>query len=267
MRGCLVVLRRLAREQRVRLPLVVLFAGLWGFLLVALFATSDSATQSLSNQPGNLTAAFRLVGLDPLAAWVTLGQAHPLFLLACGLFAIGLGVRAIAGELEAGTLELTLSRPLRRSTYLAAHVLLLAPGALLIALAYAAGTTIADRAFDPPGDALQPQRMLAAALLAAILVLALGGIALLASAFHSERGRALGWAIGSVVAMYALSVLCPLWDPIEPFARLSVFWYFSPGPTIQQGDVLWGDALVLAGIAAGSLSAAFWRFARRDLAA
>ena len=97
-------------------------------------------------------------------------------------------------------------------------------------------------------------------------MLALGGIALLASAFHSERGRALGWAIGVVVAMYALSVLCPLWDPIEPFARLSVFWYFSPGPTIQRGDVLWGDALVLAGIAAGSLSAAFWRFARRDVA-
>jgi ABC-2 type transport system permease protein len=262
-----VVLRRLAREQRVRLPLVVLFAALWGFLLVALFATSDAQTQSLQNQPANLTAAFRLVGLDPLAAWVSLGQVHPLFLLACGLFAIGLGVRAVAGELEAGTLELTLVRPLRRSTYLAAHLALLLPGAVAITTAYAAGAVVADRAFDPPGEPLQPARMVAAAGLATVLVLALGGVALLASAVHSERGRALGWAIGVVVAMYAASFLFPLWRPLEPLARISIFWYFSPGPTIQKGDVLVGDLLLLAGIAAAAISAAFWQFARRDLAA
>ena len=267
-RGCLVVLGRLAREQRVRLPLVVLFAGLWGFLLVALFATSDSETQSLSNQPGNLTAAFRLVGLDPLAAWVTLGQAHPLFLLACGLFAIGLGVRAIAGELEAGTLELTLSRPLRRSTYLAAHVLLLAPGALLIALAYATGTMIADRAFDPPGDALQPLRMVAAALLAAILVLALGGIALLASAFHSERGRALGWAdrrrrgdvrpqrpVPAVGARSSRSPGCRCSGTSRPARRSS------------RATSSGGTRSCSRASPPGTISAAFWRFARRDVAA
>jgi ABC-2 type transport system permease protein len=261
-----VVTRRLAREHRVRLPLVVLFAGLWGFLLVALFATSDAQTQSLQNQPANLSAAFRIAGLDPLAAWVSLGQVHPLFLLACGLFAIGLGIRSVAGELEAGTLELTLARPIRRPAYLAAHVALLVPGALAVAGAYAVGSVVADRVFDPPGEPLAPGRMAAAAVLAALLVLALGGIALLASAMHSERGRALGWAIGGVVAMYATSFLFPLWDPLRPLARLSLFWYFSPGPTIQRGEVLWGDALVLAAIAAASISAAFWRFARRDLA-
>jgi ABC-2 type transport system permease protein len=262
-----VVLARLVREQRVRLPLVVAFAGAWGFLLVALFATADAETQSLQNQPANLASAFRLAGLDPLAAWVSLGQVHPLFLLACGLLAIGLGVRAVAGELEAGTLELTLARPLRRSTYLAAHVALLVPGALAITVAYAAGAVVADRAFDPPGDDLHPGRMAAAALLATLLVLCLGGIALLASAWHSERGRALGWAIGVTVAMYAVSFLFPLWEPLRPLARLSLFWYFSPGPTIQEGRLLGGDALVLAAIAAATISAAFWRFGRRDLAA
>jgi ABC-2 type transport system permease protein len=261
------VLRRLLREQRVRLPLVVLFAALWGFLLVALFATSDAQTQSFQNQPGSFTAAFRIVGLDPLAAWVSIGQVHPLFGLACGLFAMGVGVRAIAGELEAGTLELTLARPIRRTSYLAAHVALLVPGAVVLAAAYALGCVVADRIFDPPGEPLAIGRMAAAALLATALVLALGGIALLVSALHSERGRALGWAIGIVVAMYAASFLFPLWDPLRPLARLSLFWYFSPGPTIQRGEVLWGDALVLALIAAATVSAAFWWFGRRDLAA
>ena len=245
---------------------MVLFAGLWGFLLVALFATADSQTQSLQNQPANLTAAFRLAGLDPLAAWVSLGQVHPLFLLACGLFAIGLGVRSVAGELEAGTLELTLVRPLRRSTYLAAHVALLVPGALAITGAYALGAVVADRAFDPPGDPLAPgphgrrgaDRDAGAGPRrgrAARLVLALGARA--SPRLGHRRG---GGDVRRELPVPALGAAA------APRPALGLLVLLA-GPTIQEGRVLVGDLVVLAAVAAGTISAAFWRFGRRDLAA
>ena len=92
---------RLVREQRVRLPLEVLLIAIWGFLLVAVFATSEVFTKQLEAQAEQFGGLLDLVGLDPLAQWASIGFQHPIFLLGGGLFSVGLGIRAIAGELEA----------------------------------------------------------------------------------------------------------------------------------------------------------------------
>jgi ABC-type transport system involved in multi-copper enzyme maturation permease subunit len=259
-----VVLRRLLWEHRVRLPLLVVLVTAWGFLLVTVYAESDAQTRT-AGLTGNAAAALRILGLDPLAAWVALGQTHPIFLVATLTFAVGLTVRAIAGELEAGTLELQLARPVSRLRYLAAHVVLLVPGCLLLTCAYAAGTVAADRALQPPGRTLLVGRMLVAAGESALLVLAVGAVALLVSALASERGRALAWALGIAIVMYAGNFLFSLWSPLRPLARLTLFWYFTPGPAIQQGRVSWADSGVLAAVAVAALAAAAWRFARRDI--
>jgi ABC-2 type transport system permease protein len=262
----IVVLRRLLWEQRVRLPLILGAVTLWGLLVVLIFTTADPRSRDLSVQPGNVAVAARLLGLDPLAAWVSLAQVHPVFLLAAGLFAVGVGIRAIAGELEAGTLELTLARPLGRARHLGAYLLLLLPGCVLIALGYAAGALLGDALFDPPGAGLRVGHMLLAALGSALLLMAIGGVAVLVSSLSLERGRALAWVAGVLILMYAGAFLLPLVPAVAPLARLSVFWYFTPGPAIQRGTVAWGDLAVLALTALVTLAAAAWRFARRDLA-
>jgi beta-exotoxin I transport system permease protein len=259
-----VVLRRLLREHRVRLPLLVVLVTAWGFLLVTVYAESDAQTRT-AGLTGNAAAALRILGLDPLAAWVAVGQSHPLFLVATLSFAVGLSVRAIAGELEAGTLELTLTRPLSRTRYLAAHVALLVPGCAALACAYAVGTTAADRVLDPPGRTLAAGRMLLAAGESGLLLVAVGAVALLVSSLASERGRALAVALGIAIVMYAGDFLFSLWSPLEPLARLTLFWYFTPGPAIQQGHVSWGDDAVLAVVAVVAIAAAAFRFERRDL--
>ncbi len=181
------VLARALREQRTTVPLATALAALWGLVLVVVLATSDPATQRLDNSPGAITSALRLVGLDPLAAWVSIGAVHPFLIALIGVVAIARGVRAIAGELEGGTLALALARPVRRRAYLLAHAAALLPGALLLPAGYATGALIGDRAFDPPGAPLALGRMALASLQATLLVLALGLLALLVSAFASER--------------------------------------------------------------------------------
>jgi ABC-2 type transport system permease protein len=262
MNGALV--RRLVWELRVRFPLIALLVVLWGFALVALFSTADDQTRS-AGLDGNISIAFRLAGLDPLAAWTVLGQTHPILLVASFLFIIGLGVRSVAGELESGSLDLALARPISRNRYLASHVAVLAPGTAVLALAYAAGAVIADRVFDPPGQTLAPDRMLAAAFQAWLLFLAIGALALLVSTLSSERGRALSVAIGITLAMYVGNFLFALWEPLRFLTRVTLFWYFTPGPTIQSGDVSWGNCAVLAGFITLALAAAFTIFDRRDL--
>lgn len=259
-----VVLRRLVWEHRVRLPLLLVLVTAWGFLLVTVYAESDAQTRT-AGLTGTAAAALRILGLDPLAAWVALGQTHPIFLVSTLTFAVGLTVRAIAGELEAGTLELQLARPVSRLRYLAAHVVLLVPGCMLLTGAYAVGAVAADRVLDPPGRTLAPGRMLEAAVESALLVLAVGAVSLLVSALASERGRALSFALGIAIVMYAGNFLFALWSPLHPLARLTLYWYFTPGPAIQEGRISWGDDAVLAAVVVAALAAAAWRFERRDL--
>lgn len=259
------VVRRLLWELRVRFPLIALLLTLWGFALVALFSTADDQSRT-AGLNGNISTVFRLAGLDPLAAWTVIGQTHPVFLVASCLFIIGLGARSIAGDLESGTLDLTLARPLRRRTYLASHLAVLVPGTALIALGYAVGTVTADRIFDPPGATLAVSRMALAAGQAWLLFMALGALAFLVSALMSERGRALSVAIGITIGMYVANFLFALWEPIRFLTRLTLFWYFTPGPTIQFGDVRWWDCAVLASFTVAALTAVFVVFQRRDLA-
>ncbi len=259
------LIKRLVREQRVRLPLEILLIGAWGFLLIAVFAKSPTFTNLLQQQASQFGGLLNVIGLDPLAQWATIGLRHPIFLLGGGLFAVGIGVRAIAGELEAGSLALALSRPVSRRSWFMSHIAVLVPGCLLIGVAYAVGCLVAVAVTSPVGS-LEPIWVLLAGVQAALLLMAVGGIAFLISAFSSERGRALSWSVGVVVVMYAANFLLPLWNPATNLAKLTPFGWFDPAPLLQHGTIPWGDSLVLVIYAAVPLSVAAWQFSRRDLA-
>ena len=94
------IARRLLAEHRVRLPLILLAVTVFGFALVGVFAAADDATRA-SSVSGNAAIAFRLLGLDPLAAWVSLGQIHPIFLVPVGALR-GVARRALGGRRARG---------------------------------------------------------------------------------------------------------------------------------------------------------------------
>jgi ABC-2 type transport system permease protein len=258
-----IVWRRILWEQRVRLPLILAFALAWGFLLVTLFGHLSPQERNLG--PQEVQIALRLLGIDALAAWVTVGQQHPLFLGAATLFLVGGGVRAIAGELEAGTLELVLSRPVSRVRYLLSWIAVLVPGAAGIALAYSLGCIIAWELFHPAGGHVHPWYMLESAVYTALLLSAIAGVSLLASSLSSERSRALTWAAALVIGSYAWNFLLSLVSSLRPLARVSPWWYYAPGTLIDRGSVPWADAAVLLAITLVSGAAALVVFTRRDL--
>ena len=260
----IVVWRRIVWEQRVRLPLILAFGFAWGFLLVTLFGHLSPQERNLG--PQEVQIALRLLGIDALAAWVTVGQEHPLFLGASALFLIGGGVRAIAGELEGGTLELVLTRPVSRVRYLLSWIAVLVPGALAIALAYSLGCILAWELFHPSGGHVHPWYMLESAVYTSLLLAAIAGVSLLASSLSSERGRALSWAAGLVIGSYAWNFLLSLVSSLRPLARLSPWWYYAPGSLIDTGTVPWLDGGVLLAITLATGGLALAVFSARDLA-
>jgi ABC-2 type transport system permease protein len=259
-----VVLRRIVWEQRVRLPLILAFSFAWGFLLVTLYGHLSPQERNLG--PQEVQIALRLLGIDALAAWVTVGQEHPLLLGAAALFLVGGGVRAIAGELEGGTLELVLTRPVSRVRYLLSWIGVLVPGAAGIALAYSLGCILAWELFHPAGGHVHPWHMLESAVYTTLLLTAIAGVSLLASSLSSERGRALSWAVGLIVGSYAWNFLLSLVSSLRPLARVSPWWYYAPGALIDRGTIPWLDGAVLLAITLVTGGLALGVFVRRDLA-
>jgi ABC-2 type transport system permease protein len=259
------LIHRLLVEQRVRLALEFLFVSLWGFLLVALFATSSTFNAMLDQEAQLLGPVYKLMNLDPLAQWASIGVQHPLFYVGGGMFAIGLGVRAIAGELEDGSLALAITRPISRRSWFASHVAVMVPGSILLGVMYGVGCLVAALVTTPKGH-LTPSWMLLAGGEAGLVLLSFGSMALMFSAFASERGRALAWSVGALIVMYAVSYLLPLWSVAENAAKLTPFGWFRPGELIQHGTIPWGDVVALVLFSAIPLVVAAWQFSRRDLA-
>src|SRR5205807_1830571 len=70
---------------------------------------------------------------------------HPFFLILISIWSIGRGSGAVSAEVERGTMDLLLSRPVSRSSYLASQVLVTMAGLVVLAVCLAAGGSLAVR--------------------------------------------------------------------------------------------------------------------------
>jgi ABC-2 type transport system permease protein len=183
----------------------------------------------------------------------------PILLL---VYAVGAGSRAIAGEEEAGSLDLLLSTPVRRFRVLLDKfwAMLAASGWLVAAM------WLGLVAFGPAFD-LRPglEGFTAASLNLFLLALAFGTIALATGAATGSKGLAVGVASGIALVTFILNTLAPSVDWLEPYRVLSPFYYYSAGDPMLNGFDL-GHAAVLGGISVVALAIALLAFERRDLA-
>jgi ABC-2 type transport system permease protein len=181
----------------------------------------------------------------------------PLFVL---VLAIGSGARAVAGEEDAGRLELVLSYPLRRRNAV------LAKGAAvgIEVLIVCAVIGIVLFAFDPlVGLDLSTGRVLEA--LASLVALGLlhGWLALAVGAAVPSRALAIGVPAGLAATAYLVNGLHELAGWLDPFRFLSSFWLVGSSPL--GGGVNVAGVLVVLAIAIAVLVAGSLLIERRDL--
>jgi ABC-2 type transport system permease protein len=184
----------------------------------------------------------------------------PILLL---VYAIGAGSRAIAGEEEAGSLDLLLSAPVGRRRVVLDKFWAMLAATFWLALAM----WIALLAFGPAFD-LRPglEGFTAASLNLFLLALAFGAVALAVGAATGSKGLAVGVPSGVALITFILNTLAPSVHWLEPYRVLSPFYYYSGGDPILNGlDPL--HAVVLGAITVVALASALWAFERRDLAA
>jgi ABC-2 type transport system permease protein len=240
--------------------------ALYILLLAAVFPSLRDATdlnELVDKYPEGLKELFGLsAGID-----LTTGAGYldaelfsfmlPLFAL---VLAIGSGARVLAGEEEAGRLELLFAYPIRRRDGVLAKGATVAVEVALFATAVAAAMLLFDPLFDL---GLSAGRVAGAAASVGVLALLHGWIALAVAGFTPSRALATAVPAALAAAGYLIAALHDLAGWLDPLRFLSAFWWVGRAPLREGASP--GGMLVVAAAAVAALGAAAYLIDRRDL--
>lgn len=233
---------------------------------VLLFPTIQAMpdlVQFLEHLPPAFKAMIGDVGdMVRLEGFLRVKLFEPLPLL-LAIFSVSQGAALIAGEVEHRSVDLLLSRPVRRSRVLLEKALALATATVVITAALTLGLLASVPRVAGEVDA---RALVLSAANALPLTWVFGAAALLGScALLRSRGASL-IAGGLVVASYVFETLRVLSPPLRGWEPVSLFAHAKAGVSMA-GQVSPGPILLLLGLAAALTAAAALVFARRDLAA
>lgn len=250
--------------------LLAIMAGIYAFEVFMVWISAQMDTgpglATLIEQflpPEMQRMVFDQFGVADFRGAVAFGFQHPIFLVAVVAFIVVAG-SVPAAERETGFLDLVLARPVRRHEYLAAVTMMVATGAVVLPVAILAGAATGLATVDAaPVDVAWTAYLPASADLT-LMLLALGGVCLLAAAGAPRRAQAVGRAVGLILVFYWLDFVAPFWDPVETARWVSPFSYFDPAGAVRSGLGA-RDVAVLLGVFVATTVAGFVRFSRQDV--
>ena len=186
----------------------------------------------------------------------TFGMMTPIAIV---LVAVAVGAKALAGEEENRTMAVLLANPVPRSRIVLEKMLTMVVYAVIVGIATFAGVSVGSLI---SGLGMNLGHVAAACLLATLVSLVFGALALLLSAATGQTRIAISVPAGAAVGFHVLNSLGQINDAW--WGRLSPFhYYLNSDPLVTGMD--WGNGLLLAAITVALLALAVPAFARRDL--
>jgi ABC-2 type transport system permease protein len=227
-------------------------------------ANSPEMASALQAYPDGVLDAFNSGDLGTAQGYLS-GAVYGLLVpLLVAVFMIAAGARSVAGDEQAGTLDLVLAHPVGR-VRLAVQRL---GGALAGMAALATVLFVLMVALRSP---FQLEAVAVGGLLAMNLHLALfgalfGTLAFALGAATGSRALALTGSAGVAVLSYLANSVFPQLAALRWTRTVSPFHWYLGGDPLSNGPQ-WPGALTLAGTAVVLAAAGVWAFTRRDLTA
>ncbi len=217
---------------------------------------------ALNSFPQSLKEAFHLEDYTRPENYFAASVFGLLVPILVAVFAISAGVRAIAGDEEAGTLDLIQAQPVRRISLALQRLL-----AIVTAMAVLAGVMcLAVIALRGPAGftALSPGRLFAICLQLALFGMLFAALAYGVGAWTGRRVLAIAAGAAVAVLGYLANTFFTQIHSLKWTERLSPFDWYLGGEPLKHG-VQWGHAGLLAGFALLFAAAGTWRYNRRDI--
>lgn len=259
---------------RRRRMLVALVLGMVAFEALIVVVAGALAPQELFSAGGKgpppayraFSGSSGSVSIASYPGLLGAGLTHP-FWIAMQLTAIGsLAAAAVAADVESGTVELVMVRPVSRGRLLAERTAALVLAAMALNLA-ATLTVAAGVALSPDIHRSVPiGGVFAAGVMGLGFSLCLVGPAMAVSAAGRRRAQVVGATIAIGAVGFAVNFIALAWSPAASLRFLSPFHYYAPGDALAEGGVLWPQLGILAGVGVLGILLAHVLLRRRDLA-
>lgn len=254
-----------------RWMLIINSAALFGLCWVFVFVAHRIEVQIQEADSGRSLGMLRGLGgssMDFSTAAIEMAfWNHPFVLLIFSIWAIARGSGAVGGEIEKGTMDLVLSRPVTRSAFLASQVLTALAGLLLMGTAMIAGNLVGSH-YNTLLSPATARSLVKPALNLVAFGWAIFGYTFVLSTFDYVRWRPNLIASVATLAGFIAIVLSaiPQLD-VKWLAKFSIFKAYDPVEAVVKGENVIFNAGLLAGIGAIGIVIGFVAFARRDLPA
>lgn len=254
--------------HQVRRGLIAVGVGAAAFFYLLLLSSSsfvtDRGIEGFLREPPRAIQAMMGGSFDFLrpAGWVATGMSHPLTLSMFAASALMIASGAVATEVERGTIDLVLTRPIRRTSFLLGKA---AAAIVAVTFVEAMGflSALVARLTIEQVDEVTIAELGRAFLGSWLLFSGFAMVAVLVSAHASLRGRAIGVSVGILILSFFVNFIALLIDELYGLRFLSPFHYFRAAE-VMAGDAL-GSLLVLVGLGAAAAATALVTFANRDI--
>jgi ABC-2 type transport system permease protein len=194
------------------------------------------------------------------------GLVHP-FWIAMQLTVVGsLGAAAVAADVEAGTIELLMVRPISRARLLSERIAALVTGSVLITAAASAAIAVGVAATPRLHQAVPLRGVAAAGVLGLGLAMCIAGPVLAVSAAGRHRGQVVGATIALGAVGFAVNFIAQAWSTVSFLRFVSPFHYYAPADALVSGMIPVGSLALLLGVGLAGAATAAWLLSRRDLA-
>lgn len=234
-------------------------------MYAAFWPTMDtpSMRNAMQSYPKSVLDAMNYNDLTSPAGYVGSSVYGLLIALLVAVFSIGTCTRAVAGDEEAGTLDLLLAHPVSRtgvtiSRFIAFLAALIGIGVVL---------WLAMLAISGPAklDGITPGNFAAATLQLVLFGAWFGGLAFAVGAATGSRVAALSASSATAVVAYLANGVFPQLSGLEWTRNVSPWHWYLGGEPLRNG-VQVGDSLLLLTTIVVLVAAGVWGFNRRDIA-
>ena len=249
---------------------------LWALLVVWIYPslgdTGVNFEDYLDAMPEQLRVAMGIAGPEETAlvfqagAFTYEGYVHIEYMswlpLLLGIYAVVYCGGLVSKEVERGTLDVVLSQPVERTTFLLSKL----AGFLTLALAATSSSTIAVLLGALTiGEDANVTNVVAVHVVSFLLVAAIAGYSTLASCISLDPGRSLAVAGILTAVSYFANVLGSAVEAVGFLKYLSLFYYYDSLQVLAEGAVNWAGIAVYVGLFAVTTAAAILVFRRKDL--
>lgn len=257
--------------ERIGLMWGLIGAFIFGFQFVIAGIVSDNENIKIFLQMIDILPPFikamlggEMLMAGNITAILLIGYQHPLILILYMIFAVGVPMSLLTGSVQSGTMELILSRSVRKTHvyYCVAGMTIL--GMVGLTLAMFAGSAIAVNVIELP-DPANLSALFKAAVNGGMLAGTVGAIALLAAASLPKRGTAMTVTVIFLVLQYFTVFIGEWWPRLDFLQPYSLFYYVKTGLIVFKNAWQVYDMCMLVGVLMIAVIAGGFIWQRRDL--